>query len=244
MMRNKYDDDVFFNKYSQMERSLKGLTGAGEWAALKDMLPDFQGKRVLDLGCGFGWHCVYAAEHGAAKVVGVDISRKMLDEAARKSGGLNIDYIKKPLEEVDYPADSFDVVLSSLALHYVASFGAIVEMVHHCLSDGGQFIFSMEHPIFTASGPQDWHYDGAGDKLHWPVDRYFEEGPREAVFLGEKVLKYHRTLTTIIRDLRKAGFEIDDLVEPQPNERMLKLPEMTDELRRPMMLLIAARKQA
>lgn len=58
-----------------MDRSVKGLAGAGEWKTLERMLPDFHGKRVLDLGCGFGWHCRYAAEHGAASVTGVDISK-------------------------------------------------------------------------------------------------------------------------------------------------------------------------
>ena len=84
MKENKYDDPLFFEKYSQMDRSKKGLDGAGEWKTLENMLPDFQGKKVLDLGCGYGWHCEYAADHGAAEVTGVDISEKMLEEA-RKS---------------------------------------------------------------------------------------------------------------------------------------------------------------
>ena len=54
MQENKYDNDVFFAKYCQMDRSQKGLEGAGEWATLEPMLPDFAQKRVLDLGCGFG----------------------------------------------------------------------------------------------------------------------------------------------------------------------------------------------
>lgn len=56
MPQNKYDDDAFFEKYAQMERSQKGLSGAGEWPTLKKMLPDFHNKKVLDLGCGYGWH--------------------------------------------------------------------------------------------------------------------------------------------------------------------------------------------
>ncbi|VIE93360.1 methyltransferase, type 11 family [Clostridioides difficile] len=53
MKQNKYDDDKFFNKYSKMERSINGLAGAGEWHTFRKMLPNFKGKRVLDLGCGF-----------------------------------------------------------------------------------------------------------------------------------------------------------------------------------------------
>ena len=60
MKENKYDEERFFEKYSQMDRSRKGLQGAGEWPALEKMLPPFAGRDVLDLGCGYGWHCRYA----------------------------------------------------------------------------------------------------------------------------------------------------------------------------------------
>ena len=59
MKENKYDDNVFFEKYSRMSRSREGLKGAGEWETLQRLLPDFQGRQVLDLGCGYGWHCRY-----------------------------------------------------------------------------------------------------------------------------------------------------------------------------------------
>ena len=85
MKENKYDNSDFFSQYSQMSRSVEGLKGAGEWHVLQKMLPDFAGKRVLDLGCGFGWHCVYAIEHGATHVTGIDISEKMLEEARKRN---------------------------------------------------------------------------------------------------------------------------------------------------------------
>lgn len=50
MKENKYDNEDFFKKYSEMNRSIKGLDGAGEWSELKKLLPDFKDKRVLDLG--------------------------------------------------------------------------------------------------------------------------------------------------------------------------------------------------
>ena len=54
MKENKYDNKQFFVKYSQMDRSRKGLSGAGEWHELQKILPDFRNKTVLDLGCGYG----------------------------------------------------------------------------------------------------------------------------------------------------------------------------------------------
>ena len=244
MKQNKYDDDIFFNKYSNMSRSKNGLEGAGEWHELKNMLPDFRNKRVLDLGCGFGWHCRYAAENGARLVVGIDISQKMLSVAKSKTQYENIKYIRMAIEDIDFPEESFDVVISSLALHYVESFEEVLARVYKCLSKGGDFVFSVEHPIFTAQGPQDWYYDDKGNILHWPVDHYFKEGIRNAKFLGEKVIKYHRTLTTYLNSLIKAGFEITGVVEPKPSEDMLNtIPGMLNELRRPMMLLVSARKK-
>jgi SAM-dependent methyltransferase len=244
MKQNKYDDDIFFNKYSNMSRSKNGLEGAGEWHELKKMLPNFKDKRVLDLGCGFGWHCRYAVENGAKSVIGIDISQKMLSEAKNKTKCGNIEYICMPIEDIDFPEESFEVVISSLALHYIKSFEDVLDRVYKCLSRGGDFIFSVEHPIFTAQGPQDWYYDDKGNILHWPVDHYFTEGIRNAKFLGEEVIKYHRTLTTYLNSLIKIGFEITGVVEPKPAENMLNtVPGMRDELRRPMMLLVSARKK-
>lgn len=242
--QNKYDDSIFFDKYSNMERSRKGLEGAGEWHELKKMLPDFQGKRVLDLGCGFGWHCRFAVENGAKSVVGVDISQKMLNEAKNKTKSEYIQYICRAIEDINFPDNSFDVIISSLAFHYIESFQDILSKINKCLSSGGDFVFSVEHPVFTAQGTQDWYYDNKGNPMHWPVDKYFTEGIRKAVFLGEEVIKYHKTLTTYLNDLIKAGFEITGIVEPKPSEDLLHtVPGMLDELRRPMMLLVSSRKK-
>ncbi|CAO0802223.1 unnamed protein product [Mucor circinelloides] len=236
---NEYDNPQFFEKYKEMARSKYGLAGAGEWHELEKMLPDFKNKRVLDLGCGYGWHCLYAAEHGASQVVGIDSSVKMIQVAKSKTDSPVISYHVQSMEEVDYPADSFDAVISSLAFHYVASFDAICTKVKKFLVDGGDFVFSVENPIFTAYGTGDWYYDADGKPLHWPVDRYFEEGVRKANFLGQDVYKYHKTMSTYINTLVKHGFQITKVVEPLPEKSMI--PSMPDELRRPMMLLISAR---
>ena len=137
MREDRYDDPAFFAKYSQMPRSRYGLEAAGEWETLRMLLPDFAGRRVLDLGCGYGWHCLYALEHGAAAVTGVDISEKMLAVAREKTGNGDVRYIRAAMEDVDFPDAAFDVALSSLALHYVADFGGMAEKVYRWLAPGG-----------------------------------------------------------------------------------------------------------
>ena len=146
------------------------------------------------------------------------------------------------MEDLNFEKESFDIVISSLAFHYVKDFEPLVKNIYRWLTPGGQFVFSAEHPVFTAQGSQDWYYDNDGNILHFPVDNYYYEGKREAVFLGEKVTKYHRTLTTYIDTLLRCGFTLKRLVEPAPPENMLDLPGMKDEMRRPMMMLVAAQK--
>lgn len=244
MKENKYDDPVFFEKYAQMDRSRLGLKGAGEWRTLESMLPDFAGRDVLDLGCGYGWHCAYAAEHGAKSVLGVDISEKMLKTAREKHTAPVIEYRHAAMEDVDFVDGAFDVILSSLAFHYVADFEALARNIARWLRTGGDFVFSCEHPVFTAEGSQDWYRDAQGNILHFPVDNYYIEGERQAVFLGERVTKYHRTLTNYVNALLSSGFALTGLAEPQPPQEMVDtIPGMADELRRPMMLILAAKKR-
>lgn len=243
MKENKYDTERFFQKYSQMTRSQKGLQGAGEWSELQKILPDFCGKRVLDLGCGYGWHCKYAAEHGAFSVLGTDISKKMLAKAQAINSAPQINYQCIAMEDLSFPERTFDVILSSLAFHYIEDFEPLVVNISKWLKQGGTLVFSVEHPVFTSYGTQDWYYDSSGEILHFPVDNYYYEGRREAIFLGEPVIKYHRTLTTYLNTLLQNGFELQHIIEPQPPEDMLELDGMKDEMRRPMMLLVSALKK-
>lgn len=226
-----------------MERSIKGLEAAGEWHMFEPLLPELQGKTVLDLGCGFGWHCRYARGQQASSVVGVDLSGNMLQQARELTDDAGITYIQQSIEDIVFDDEQFDIVISSLAFHYIESFEDICEKVFTYLKPGGKFVFSVEHPIFTSRDEQDWYYDEQGNRLHWPVDQYQVEGVRTTSFLAENVMKYHRTLSTYMNNLIATGFTLEAVKESVPSEDMLKqLPEMKDENRRPMFLIISARK--
>ncbi|MBN6205165.1 class I SAM-dependent methyltransferase [Ralstonia pickettii] len=243
MKQNKYDNDLFFSEYEKMSRSIKGLEGAGEWPIFQGLLPNLQEKHVLDLGCGFGWHCRYAREQQASSVIGVDISEKMLETACKQTADSSITYIRMAIEDIDFSDEQFDVVISSLAFHYINSFETVCEKVYQYLKPGGSFIFSVEHPIFTSREEQDWFYNNQGSRQHWPVDNYHTEGIRETTFLTENVIKYHRTLSTYMNDLIHVGFKIDAVKESFVSEEVARdNPEMKDENRRPMFLIISVRK--
>lgn len=244
MKQNKYDEINFFSEYEKMPRSVQGLNAAGEWHVLKALLPDLREKTVLDLGCGFGWHCRYAREQQAKSVIGVDLSEKMLQKAQEKTNDPFITYLKMPIEDIHFSTSQFDVIISSLAIHYVQSFEALCKKLYAYLTPNGSFIFSVEHPLFTSRNEHDWYYDKDGNRLHWAVDHYQTEGIRETSFLTENIIKYHRTLSTYINVLIQAGFRVSAVKEPMPSEEMLKnIPEMRDELRRPMFLIISAEKK-
>ncbi|WP_336787586.1 class I SAM-dependent methyltransferase [Paenibacillus sp. MMO-177] len=243
MKQNKYDDPDFFDKYGQMARSIGGLESAGEWHVLRAMIPDLKDKRVLDLGCGYGWHCRYAREQGARSVLGIDISEKMIARAKSFNEDAAITYRQAAIEDISFEPGEFDVVISSLALHYVEDFAGACRKIYDSLAPGGSFVLSMEHPVFTAVAAQDWHYGPSGERLHWPVDNYQDEGSRTARFLDTDVIKYHRTLSTIMNALIQAGFRIAKVAEPGPSQEALEqYAEMKDETRRPMFLLVTARK--
>src|SRR5947199_10439477 len=118
MAQNIYDKPDFFEGYSRLNRSVHGLQGAPEWPTLQAMLPDMRGLRVVDLGCGFGWFCRWARAQGAARILGLDISEKMLARA-RSVPIPGIAYEQVDLERLSLPTGSFDLAYSSLAFHYV-----------------------------------------------------------------------------------------------------------------------------
>lgn len=242
-MNNEYDNERFFEEYAKMPRSRDGLSAAGEWHQLKPLFPPLAGKTVLDLGCGYGWHCSFAAEQGAVKVLGLDLSRKMIEEAKRRNAEKRIEYRVCGIEEYEYPENKWDCVVSNLALHYIADLDKIFQKVYQTLKPGGNFLFNIEHPVFTAGVGQDWVYTAEGKPQYWPIDNYFIPGERSTHFLGCEVVKQHHTLTQIMMGLLDNGFELEAVKEAEPPEEMMHIPGMKDELRRPMMLLVKAKKR-
>lgn len=241
-MKSEYDNEGFFKEYAKMARSVYGLEAAGEWHQLQPLFPEFLGKSVLDLGCGYGWHCRYAAEQGAEKVLGLDLSEKMLQEAEKRTESEKITYRLCSIEDYEYPENAWDCVFSNLALHYIADLDSVFKRIYKTLKPGGVLLFNIEHPSFTAGVKQDWVYGEDGKPLYWPIDDYYIPGERVTNFLGCEVKKQHHTLQQILMGVLNSGFTLRAVEEAQPPESMMDIPGMKDELRRPMMLLVKAEK--
>ena len=232
---NQYDNPAFFAEYAKMSRSQLGLAGAGEWHQLQALFPELTGRAVLDLGCGYGWHCKYAADQGAAWVLGIDQSARMIEEANRRNSAACIEYRVCGLQEFDYPKNCFDLVISNLVLHYIEDLETVYHLVCRTLKTGGIFLFNIEHPTFTAGVNQRFAVDGT-----WPVTDYYYPGERRTDFLGHEVKKYHHTLTQILNSLLQAGFVIEAVEEAIPPEQWRD--QMPEEMKRPMMLLVRGKK--
>ena len=240
MSQNIYDDPGFFAGYSTLDRSVHGLDGAPEWPSLRALLPPLAGRRVVDLGCGFGWFCRWAAGQGAAGVLGVDLSERMLERARAGTSDPVVTYERGDLERLDLPAAAFEVAYASLSLHYVGDLDRLLATVHRALRPGGRLVASVEHPLFTAPTRPGWGTDGDGRRA-WPVDAYLEEGPRITDWLAPGVVKQHRTFGTWMNRLVAAGFAIARVEDWGPTDAELAArPDLADERRRPTFLLLAA----
>jgi len=242
--QNIYDDPDFFAGYSTLERFGAGWQRAMEHADLLALLPAVDGRRVLDLGCGAGQLAHHLATAGAAEVVGVDVSERMLALARADWAHPRVTYVHASIEDAAFPRERFDLVVSSLALHYVEDYAGAVQRIAGWLAPGGVFVSSTEHPIYTGRLPGDgWVTDDSGDRTGWRLDHYADEGARDESWFVAGVRKVHRTMATLINGLVDAGLVIDRVVEPVPSEEWLRShPQWRDERRRPMFLLVRARK--
>ena len=240
--QNIYDDPEFLAGYVSLDRQVRGLDGAPEWPTLRSMLPDVDGKRVMDLGCGFGWFSRWAEQHGAASVRGVDVSSSMLERARAETTADTIEYERVDLDLLELDPDSTDLVFSSLALHYVRDLRRLLCTVAGSMTPGASMVFSVEHPIYSAPSTQQFESSATGDRI-WPLDNYLVEGRRVRKWFVDGVIKEHRTVATYVNSVIDAGLVLEGIDEwGRTAEEAEARPELTDDRHRPWFLLLGATK--
>ncbi len=181
-----YDEPGFFEGYAQLPRSLHGLAGRRSGRRCTPCCRILPASGCLDLGCGYGWFC------RAARDLGLPIGRyrfsaKMLARAAELTRDEAIRYRQGDLDGLALSDEPFDLIYSSLALHYLPEVAPLFAEIHRALVAGGSLVFSVEHPIFTCPQPQGWLADAEG-RRSWPVNGYQAEGKRVSNWLAEGVV--------------------------------------------------------
>lgn len=176
MQQNIYDNPEFFQMYKNLRESKITYNDFIKQPAIRGLLPVLQDLNVLDLGCGFGEMANYMIDYNASQVTGVDISEKMLAMARKRP---EIRYIQGSMEEIEFNSNEFDLLVSSLAFHYVEDYKTLISRISKWIKPNGYLVFSTEHPVVLSNKIQSgWVKDSDQNILHWPIDNYSEEGLR------------------------------------------------------------------
>ena len=223
-MQNIYDNDEFFNGYQELRQGISA-NDLIEIPQLFDLIGDVKDKEILDLGCGAGGHDRKLIEMGAKHVTGIDISTKMLELAKKDNPSDKINYVLMSMEDIDKLDKKYDLVVSSLAIHYIEDYDTLCKKVYNLLKDGGEFIFSHGHPMESAIifNGLEHRYVILNDKKYFLLSDYNNEGIRKNTWMVDGVITYHRNMSHLVNGLIDAGFTIERLNESYATEEAIKL---------------------
>lgn len=204
-----------------------------ERPAMMALLPeDLNGLKVLDAGCAAGWYTEQLARKGA-QVTATDLSQEMVDAVKRRLGEQADVHCLDLAQPLPFEDGTFDVIVSSLTLHYIEDWGPTFAEFARVLKPGGMLLYSVHHPFmdFRMSVSQDYY---GKELLHdtWKTS----SGKVEVSF-------YRRPLQEILQETLR-HFVIQTVEEPQPTERFReKLPERYEkQKKKPHFLIVQARQ--
>lgn len=189
-----------------------------------------EGASILSIGCGSGEECDEIRQMGASKVVGTDISEGLIEQA--KKAFPQVEFHALPAEDHSQFADeSFDIIYSSLTMHYVKDWERTFKDYLRILKPGGTFVFSANHPIRRgmtllrrpnsrvttillgySADPDHQQVRIFGDYLNKRTihDRFMKK---------IQVTYYNRSFSAMWHEIRNSGFEIADILEPKPIQK-------------------------
>lgn len=235
-----YDNDDFLSTYLMRRKRQASPNNILEKPVLLQLIGEVRGKKVLDLGCGDAEIGKELLEAGCSFYEGVDGSVNMVGKAQQALTSESSRIHLASMENWDFPRESYDLVISRLALHYLEDLQKVVQQIHHSLKPGGHFIFSVQHPILTSSinNPE-----GAQKRSSWLVDDYFKIGNRTEKWMGKDVIKYHRTIEEYFRIINDCGFRVSTLKECTPQRKYFTSEEeYLRRMRVPVILLMSCEK--
>ena len=187
----------------------------GIWSVAESqvgMLPaDLADADAIELGCGTAYVSAWLARRGA-RVVGIDNSEAQLATARRlqREHALDFPLLHGNAETVPYPDASFDFAISEYGACLWADPQRWVPEAARLLRPGGRLVFLVNSFLLMLCMPAE---DGvaATDRLLRPA-----YGLSRVEWPGDIGVEFHLSHGEWIRLLRRAGFEIEELVEVRP----------------------------
>jgi len=202
------------------------------------VIGEVAGLHVIDLGCGEGRFSRMLAARGA-NPLGIDRQPVFIDSARSKASSKER-YRVGDMQHLDEQDERFDLAVSFLSLLDVPDQRAAIREAFRVLTPGGRFVVCNLSPMATAhKSVSSWHRDAQGTKLHYVLDDYASEGPRQLTFgPGQELTNFHRMASTTINDFIDAGFVLSRLHEPLPTpEQLARVPSNDDLYRVPIFIV-------
>ena len=191
-----------------------------EVPAMTKIIGDVKNKTILEIGCGFGDHAKKLSKQKFKKLVGFDLSKELIKYAEEQKIPNSTFYVGDMGKKLKHNYSSFDVVYSSLAIHYLENINQLFSEVHRVLKKGGIFCFSTGHPISNLINQSDEHIIGSkklsnGKRIIF--GNYFDESPKLNCLgsLG-KIKLSSFTYETLIKAGLNNGFELIDYKDAKP----------------------------
>jgi len=189
-----------------------GIWGVRE-AQLRMLPDDLAGLDAIELGCGTGYVSAWLAQRGA-RPVGIDNSEAQLDSARRFQAEFELDFplIHGNAETVPYPDASFDFAISEYGASIWCDPYLWIPEAARLLRPGGRLHFLVNAVLLMMCFP-DFENEPVGDRLLRP-----QFGMHRFEWPDDDSVEFHLPHGELIALLRRAGFEIEELIEVQPPE--------------------------
>jgi ubiquinone/menaquinone biosynthesis C-methylase UbiE len=197
--KRRSSERSFYNEFIEVP-AISGL--------VKDLV---KGKRVLDIGCGTGIFTRMIVNWGG-NVTGLDISEEMIKIAREENPGFEFHVLDA--EKTKFSDKEFDIITSSLMIHYIDDLSVLFMEVNRILKSKGHFIFSFHHPFQAVI--EKTKIDGQTKNI---VNDYFGLHEYKWKMLNIEFISFHHTFECISDTLNDCGFLIEKIIEPQPVDK-------------------------
>lgn len=216
------DKPIALDAYEQLAEAFARLAPAKaenayiEQPAMRKAVGNVKGLKIFELGCGPGILAEYLIHEGA-KVVGFDVSPKMIELAKdrnKKNATFFVADGAKPLPLSDSSNAQFDMAVSSLAIDYIKDWSVPLKEVHRLLRPGGKFIFTIQHPL----GSWNWYRPECAFGVQY-VEAAWKGFSDEPVVMPD----YYRSFEEVINPLIAANFKILKVEDLKPIDALRTL---------------------